>query len=453
LASVSLSTLRARLGHVHPARIDAEAAAEALRQAPSDKKESLRDAIALFDKMIRDRGRHGAIADLLPEAPVGRLPMLRDAALDWSRFSPAFRAELETMIQRAMRPEKQGRDRHGGRLGGDPLEGRRKPKRMKKVRNKDAARKAIRGSLPWLVRHVWPDRTEAYALASPRYLLDETVIARGVEAYVARARADAALKNADETASASSYVARLKTFAARNDAPQDVLWAIQDAMEDDGVDAWQTREMSASRENFVKLLARDPAVARCIVTGPRELLASVRRDQEAWDRIGTRGRERVVQLTACAAAMSLQLARPLRTMNVHELPINGDGAELLAPTGDMPAWLDIERSRTKNRKAIEGPLPAVRWRQIAIWLDDVRAGADVPQSGGARAARQPGGPAGRRAPCPARTGGHARAGRDVGGRSAAGQDGAAQGHGAALAGLLRAARRTRARRPAALDDG
>ena len=372
MAEASLATLRARLGHVHPARVDAAAAAEALRTAPADKAASLRRSLKLLDGMIGDQGRHAAVADLLPVAPVGALPGLRDAALDWSRFSDEFLAEIEATIRCALRPGKARRDRHGGRLGTDPLAGGRKPQRAKKVRNPEAARKSLRGAVSWLIRHAWPDRDEAYALASPRDLLDGDVIGRAVDAYVERARRDPALKNPDETSSASSQLARLRTFAARNDAPEAVLWALDDAREDDAVDAWQAREMSASRERFLKLIARDPAVARRIATGPRELLALTRRDLEGWDGLGYRRRQRTVQLVAAAAAMSLQLARPLRTRNVHELTITGDAADLIAPTGRTPAWLDVGRAQTKNRAAIEGPVPAVRWTQIAVWINEVR---------------------------------------------------------------------------------
>lgn len=60
----------------------------------------------------------------------------------------------------------------------------------------------------------------------------------------------------------------------------------------------------------------------------------------------------------------------MRTRNINALTVGGVAPELLAPArvGAQP-WLDIAKSRTKNRKPIENPLPAWAWEIITLWLD------------------------------------------------------------------------------------
>ena len=63
----------------------------------------------------------------------------------------------------------------------------------------------------------------------------------------------------------------------------------------------------------------------------------------------------------------------------------------------LSAWLDIARTRVKNRRPIEGPIPDVLWAVISAWLDEGRArwiarfaedeeaGTDGPETDGAAA--------------------------------------------------------------------
>ena len=138
-ASRSVDNLRARLGHVRPAEIDTDAAIAALRILPPDKTTSYRDSIRFFNKLIATRARHAPIAHLLPAAPVGHLPTLRDRPMDWSLCTEAFRADLAQVIERAIRVPRQ-RDRFGGRLGRDPVAERRRATKGRKrpVRNKSS---------------------------------------------------------------------------------------------------------------------------------------------------------------------------------------------------------------------------------------------------------------------------------------------------------------------------
>jgi len=68
--------------------------------------------------------------------------------------------------------------------------------------------------------------------------------------------------------------------------------------------------------------------------------------------------------------MALQLARAIRSKNLNEMTTDGDDAELIRPIRESKPWLDINRSRVKNRRPIEGEIPERQWCVIMSWLDE-----------------------------------------------------------------------------------
>ncbi|WP_299821425.1 hypothetical protein [uncultured Jannaschia sp.] len=369
--SLSVANLRARCRETHPARLDTPAVAAALAVAPPDKASTLRGSVAAFNGMIRSRDRHPAIADLLPGAEIRDLPRIRDTPLDWSRFSANFLRSRDKAIRLAIRGERVAPDRFGGKLGPDPLAARRAARRGKrrKVRNVEARTKAHLNALSWLVRHTYEDREAAYALARIEDLFTVAIIERAVDRYVERARTSATLLDPDKTSTGTTVLSTLETLARCNDYGEAVLWAIDDARYD-RVDSYQAREMSVEREQFVKLMERNPDVARAIVAGPRRLMAEAQAAIGDWDSLGTRGQGEALHLSMGAALMALQLARSVRSHNLNTLLIDGPGAELLRPIRNARPWLDIARGRVKNRRPIEGEVPARQWEVIVSWLDE-----------------------------------------------------------------------------------
>ena len=369
--SLSVANLRARCRAIHPARLDTAAVSRALNMAPPDKAASLRNSIAALNRLIADRDRHPAIADLLPRDPIGPLPRLRDMPLEWSRFGATFLQGRDRAIRIAIRGEGRERDRFGGKLGADPLADRRAARkgRRRPVRNVEARRKSHLNALSWLIRHAFADREEAYRLASFEELFTEATVERAVTVYVDRARASDVLNDPEKTSSGTTILSTLETPARRNGYPEEVIWAIEDARYDK-VDSYQAREMSLEREQFVKLVERDPAVVRAIVSGPRRLAAEAREAFASWDDLGPRARGEALHISMGAALMALQLARSVRSRNLNGLVIEGPGAELIRPLRDARPWLDIARGRVKNRRPLEGEIPQRQWDVIALWLDE-----------------------------------------------------------------------------------
>jgi hypothetical protein len=380
-SSRSIDNLIARVGHVAPTSLDAGVAHAALLRLPADKTGSFRNSIRFFDKLIAARDRHAPIAALLPAAPIGALPTLRDARIDWRAFSEEFRASMDAAIDRALRvPRPTAPDRFGGRLGA-PREGmRRAPagrggacKRQRKVRNPAARIKGHRAALSWLARHAFADRAEAQALPSVAALVTPRHIESAALAFVARAERDPVLLDSKSTTSLGTWLSDLSTLARRNDLDEEVIEMIEDLKYELEIAAPGEAGMSREREAFVKILDRDPEVARAIITGPRVLAREAKRGFDRWDSLGDRQQSRVLHLAMAAAMLALQLSRPLRTKNVHELTISGDGAELLAPRrGDASAWIEIGRDRVKNRKPIENTLRNWAWEVINLWLEHGR---------------------------------------------------------------------------------
>lgn len=369
--AVSIANLRAQCRETHPALLDTSAATQALEACRPDKASTLRNSISAFNRLIRDQNRHPAIADLLPNMPIGELPSLRDRPLDWSRFSAAFLTSRDRAIKIAIRNDRREADRFGGKLGADPLGGRSRNRtgRKRPVRNVDAARKRHLNALSWLARHAFPDREAAYGISTIEDMVTVDTIERAVERYVERAKGSAVLLDPDKTSSGTSVLSALETLATRNGWAEEVIWAIEDARYD-RVDSYQTREMSVEREAFVKLVERDPAVARAIVSGPRRLMTEAQAAFDVWDDLGARDRGEALHLSLGAALMALQLARSIRSRNLNGLLIDGPDAELIRPLRESRPWLDIHRSRVKNRRPIEGEIPERQWRVIVSWLDE-----------------------------------------------------------------------------------
>ena len=374
MAHLSVANLRARIGHAAPWEVATHAVSEAMRSMPADNAAKLRRSCSFFNGLIMGKAHHGPIADLLPDDPIGPLPGLRDAPIKWSLFTPEFRQELEGMIRTYLIGGRRKEDRFEGRLGSDPLGDRRaaRARNQRPIRNKKIAEKAVRQALSWLVRHAFEDRDEAYALAGPRDLLTRKSVERAAERYIARARNSRILINPDKTASGGSYLARLATFARRNEFDEDVVWAVEDARDDAGVDAYQLHEMSASREAFVKLVERDAEIARAIVTGARRLWVDAARGFARWDSLSVRQRSETLHLSMASSMLALQLSRALRSRNLNELTSGGRYPELIEMRRGDPAWLDLARDRVKNRRPIEGPVPESQWIHISSWLSEGR---------------------------------------------------------------------------------
>lgn len=368
--SLSVANLRARCRATHPARLNSASVAQALAIAPPDKTEILRNSVAALNRLIADRDRHPAIAGLLPAAPLGPLPRLRDTPLDWSLFSPEFLQSRDHAIRIALRGSGRARDRFDGKLGDDPLADRRAARkgRRRPVRNTKVRHKSHLNALSWLVRHAFPVREDAYKLINLEQLVTEATVERAVKAYVARARASAVLIDPENTSSGTTILSTLETLARRNGYSQEVLWAIGDARYDD-VDSYQAREMSVQREQFVKLVERDPAVARAIVAGPRRLASEAQEAFGIWESLGARSRTEAMHVALGAALMALQLARSVRSRNLNGLIVDGPGAELIRPIRESRPWLDLARGQIKNRRPIEGEIPQRQWEVICLWLD------------------------------------------------------------------------------------
>jgi hypothetical protein len=370
LFSLSMSSLRSHCGQLHPTELTTETARQALIACRADKATSFRNAIAAFNRLVREQNRHPAIANLLPNVPVGPIPHLRDAPLDWKLFTPAFIASRDRAVTRAIAPDRTRRaDRFNGKLGKGQLSdaGRRKGRR-RGVGNPESGRKNHLNALSWLVRHAYPDRSDAYVLEDIRDLFTPETVKRAVDNYIARAEASEVLINPTETSSAGGLLSRLQVLAERNGWSEDVVHEL-DSARFDRVYSHQSREMSKEREQFVKLVQRDPAVPRAIVSGPRRLAEEAQLVFDAWDSFKPRGRETALHLSMGASLLAILLARSVRSKNVHELFIDGDDAELLQPLREATPWLEIDRRRVKNGNPIAGEIPERQWRVIKQWLD------------------------------------------------------------------------------------
>ena len=231
MMSLSIANLRARCRETHPAKLNATAISAALAVAPPDKAATLRNSVSAFNGVIRNRQRHPAIADLLPDTEIRDLLRIRDTPLDWSRFGAGFLLSRDRAIRVAIRGERESKDKFGGKLGPDPMADRRAARRGKRksVRNPAARTKAHLNALSWLVRHAFELRDDAYGLARIEELFSVEIIERAVERYVERATTSKTLLDPDKTSTGTTVLSNLETLAMRNGYSEEVLWAIDDA--------------------------------------------------------------------------------------------------------------------------------------------------------------------------------------------------------------------------------
>ncbi|MDV7141756.1 hypothetical protein R3X27_03575 [Tropicimonas sp. TH_r6] len=392
-ATRSIDNLKSRTGIVPSWELDTETATKVIKGTPADKVASLRRSFLFFNKIILARDVHEPIKDLLPEKPIGPLPRIRDFPLDWSKFSPEFLKSRDKAIKRAIRGEVK-KDRFAGRLGKDPMARRRAATRGRKkpVRKPEAARKNHILALSWLVRHAFPDREDAYCLQELGELLTVENVETAVEAFRARCQESEFLMEVRDTSSMNTYLCNLSTIAGRNWLPEEILWELEEQRYDPDNYSDRSDEMSATREAFVKLMERDPEIARTIVCGPERLLGEWERAFAKWKSLSVHPRTEALHLLAGASMLGLALARPMRPLNIHEITNDGQNGELIAPKNErVSAWLDIGRDRVKNRRPIEGPIPDWLWNVISVWLDlgrdlwirrfvEVEEGKDAPET-------------------------------------------------------------------------
>jgi integrase len=355
---------------VPPQKVDTAVATAALHKLPADKTASFRNAVRFFDRLIAAPARHAAIASLLPKTPVGPLPTRRDAPIDWSRFPADFLACRDAALDRAVELEANRKQARAARIAA-----RRQGKRLRRRRvfNPEAARKTYLRALSWLARHAEEDRADVHGARTLAELMTEDRVEAAAERYMARSRSEDGLRDAAQTSSLKSYLSALVSLARRTDMDESLIFALEDIAEDPHYVSDRSDKMSATREAFVRLLDRDPAIIRAIVTGPETLLHEARRGFDRWDRLGDAAQAEALHLSIAAASMAVQLARPLRTRNVNEFEVEGPGADLLAPQrAGAQAWIEIDRGKVKNRRPIEGPVPDWLWRVIESWQAEGR---------------------------------------------------------------------------------
>lgn len=374
MSSLSISNLRARLKYHEPTNLTPEIAEKTLTSLPADKAATFRRSVRFLDRLIAERAKHAPITQLLPLKPLGPLRSLRDAPIVWRRFPDSFQVSLSRMIEIAIRGHAPRHDPLADRLGTDPIANRRAARkdRRKPVRNAEIAKKSYKAALSWLARHAYEDRRDVYELADVKELLTAEAIDRATTRYVSRAEGDPALMEVQATSSLGSYLATLSTLARTNQCDETVLHAIEDARWDRETWSPYSNEMSGVREAFVKKIDRDPEIVRIILTGPRILMTEAQHDLAKWDSLSSHARSRTLHIAMAAAMLSLQLARPLRTKNVHELTIAGPTPELTAPRGNIAAWLDLNRNTVKNRRTIENALPPAIWDILRTWIEQGR---------------------------------------------------------------------------------
>lgn len=370
---LKVEALRARFPDRRPASIDRDSAIEALHQCPPDKKAGLRRTVRWLNKRIAERDRLPSLTEHLPSRPIGELPALRDAPLKWSSLREGLLRDIEAAIRQAQKGAPTKRNPLDDRFGSDPVADRRTRKKNGggKSDAPERAKTNIRGALSFLLRHI--DASERMHFDSLETVLTPENIETAVDRFVERTRVEPGLKPASESTSLGGWLGTLKTLAKRS--LRDSL-PIEDAIFDlcieNDVALPGEAEMSQTREAFLRMLDRDPKIARAIIMAPEMLAIEARRAFASWDSLGTHARSEALHLCMAAAFTAMQLSRPLRPKNLNALSEAPDGAQLMRGDANRLPWLNIARSEVKNRTLLDNPISPRQWPIIELWLDEGR---------------------------------------------------------------------------------
>lgn len=351
-------------------------------EATTEKRKSLRRAIALVNELLRG---HNRWPELLPHLPPASLVMPRSSdraeRIVWATLPQVFRAEAESVFREVLLAPADlaawiKLQTAGGltseeinRLVTERVAGRgRRPK------NSRTAIAGYRGAVTWLVRR-HKQMTGSFAdLPSLSALMTRDLITSAIDDQIRRSDASPLLKDAAKSQTLANRLTNLRTVA-RHGLHDPEIVAHLDLLRVAYHEYVVTpKEMTEEADHTCRMLQIRPDLAARFVNAPAELARVAETAISEAKAAGDRDAEELgLRLFAAAVLFAVQVSRPLRTSNL--IALRHRGCEMIS--GNLTwikkkqhAELSFLKGEIKNDRTVTvhvvGPDAQILWDWMQI---------------------------------------------------------------------------------------
>ncbi|ETW11242.1 hypothetical protein ATO8_18100 [Roseivivax marinus] len=383
--SRSLAMLRAR-ARVSPRKLAATELERISQDLSSDKRKTLRRSITLLNRLVGEFGGHEKIADLLPPSP---LPVPRSGAIVrriiWSSLPPAFRADAEDVMRRALvRPEDRVAIARARIDAGDDARSVLRDldvdaaKWTRVPANAATAYAGWRGAITWLIRARENLGQPSDTLSRLSDLITGNLLDHACQQHIERSAESRHLKDAGKSQTLAQRLTALETLARRGLQREDIAdeVALRRRL---FPDATRRRGslMTDEARRLCDALIRSPSLAAGFVNAPRNIATLAQeRISEARHSENPAAELSALRLYATAVLFGIQVSRPLRTSNLIRLRHRGlpnQPGHVFWVARRTHAELRFASGEVKNGVEVSVHLKGAEAEILWHWLTDLRS--------------------------------------------------------------------------------
>jgi hypothetical protein len=382
-ASRALTTLRAR-ARCRPADLDQAEVDRIAADASSEKRKSVRKGVRRLNDLIAVREEHPAIAHLLPPGPLRRpAGSGRAMRIVWDTLPPAFRASIESALERATEtPEHQAQEARARIAAGEDREAVfadfNAARSGRPMGNRNAARAGYRNAVIWVTRAALERGRAIESLTDIRDVVTPDLVEKAMDDHVCRAAACASMKDPEKSQTIHNRLTALRTVAA---------YGLRDPILVEDIDLIaQARSaivnppgkdgLVEDRASFLRELIRAPHVACGLVNAPARIAARAEALLQEARAAKNDARElTALRVYASAVLFAFQMSRPVRTGNLIRARISAAGGKLhrliWLKRGEH-AEIRFPTNEVKNNAFIVVSLYGGDARIVWRWCEDLR---------------------------------------------------------------------------------
>ena len=383
--SRSLTSLRAR-SQVAPQDMTQGEVNRIMKEATSEKRKSIRKAIALLNRLITEFSHGPEIVHLLPPS-VFDIPAGSDRAraIAWESLPTALRASAEEIMAAAVAGPQEMMARARARIenGDNPkevmaeLDSQARSKR-KVPKNARAAREGYQAAITWLLRAAEAQGRDRDEFSSLQGLYAPEIISAACADQIARSAASDELQDASKTQTLGARLMALRTLAQYGMHCDDLvaLTNVYRKLHEQHV-IKPGKLTSEKADDVCRLIQQAPHLAANFVNAPRTIAAKAEVQIAAARAAQDENAEaRGLRLFATAVAFAVQVSRPVRTSNVIRLrhrSCETTAGNLEWTTPRKHAVLTFKEREVKNGAVITVHLEDDEAKLLAKWMDTYRA--------------------------------------------------------------------------------
>lgn len=324
-ASRGLSMLRAR-ARVGPRDLTEKELERIATALSADKRKVFRRSVTLFNRLVREFRNDSEIADILPPSP---LPVPRSGAIVrriiWSSLPPAFRADAEDVMRRALvRPEDRVAIARARIDAGDDARSVLRDldidaaKWTRVPANAATAYAGWRGAITWLIRARENLGQPSDTLSRLSDLITGNLLDHACQQHIERSAESRHLKDAGKSQTLAHRLTALEILARRGLQREDIADEVT-LRRRLFPEATRRRGslMTDEARRLCDALIRSPSLAAGFVNAPRNIaMIAQERVTEARHSENSAAELSALRLYATAVLFGIQVSRPVRSANL-----------------------------------------------------------------------------------------------------------------------------------------